>query len=232
VVGDGLRCILCTHAHADHSPGSARLKALTGAPILGRPWGPRKRTGGPDVGETQMDPAFIPDRTLDDGEVVRVGDITLRALHTPGHASNHLCFLLEEDGLLFSGDHINNGSTVVIDPPDGDMSQYLAALERLERLPISFILPAHGHVIGSAGDAIRKLIAHRLGRERKVIAALRRCGPSTRADLLKVVYDDTRPQLHPIAERSLLAHLEKLAHENRVRMQSGYWTLIGAHVVD
>lgn len=200
IVGQELRAIVCTHAHPDHSPGAVELKALTGAPILGAPSGPNFRS------EWQ----FTPDRTLVDGERIGVAGSTLRVIHTPGHASNHLCFLLEEDRLLFSGDHINNGSTVVIDPPDGNMRDYLAALEALKAEAIDYILPAHGWVLGFAQEAIRQLIAHRLKREAKVLAALQAQGHSSLDDLVKRVYDDVDPIMHPVAKRSLLAHLEKL----------------------
>ena len=227
LVGKDLKYILCTHAHPDHSPGAARLKALTGAPILGRPWGPRRRNFGNEGLEKQEveDPAFMPDRTLEDGETLRIGDLTLRALHTPGHASNHLCFLIEEDGLLFSGDHINNGSTVVINPPDGNMVDYLDALERLAKLPLTYILPAHGYVIGFAHQAIRQLIAHRLGRERKVADAVRRIGPATLQELVPAVYDDVRPALYPVASRSLYAHLEKLQSDGVVTLDGDRWAM-------
>ena len=206
IVGTELKGILCTHAHPDHSPGAAELKALTGAPILGAPSGPNFRS------EWQ----FTPDRTLQDGDVIGVPGSTLRVLHTPGHASNHLCFLLEEDGLLFSGDHINNGSTVVIDPPDGNMRDYLIALERLLKLPFDYILPAHGWVLGFAHDAIRQLIAHRLKREAKVMAAVRSTGGGTMDELVKVVYDDVDKIMHPVAKRSLYAHLDKLAQDGMI----------------
>jgi recombination protein RecT len=227
VVGHDLKFILCTHAHPDHSPGARRLSELTKAPILGRPWGPRRRTYGNTPGETdETDPAFVPDRTLEDGERLVIGDSTLRVIHTPGHASNHLCFVLEEDGLLFSGDHINNGSTVVINPPDGNMIEYLQALKRLQTLTVSFILPAHGYVLGFAQQAIEKLIGHRLAREAKVLRSLQIAGSSSVGDLVKRVYDDTHPALHPVAQRSLLAHLEKLQVEGQARMQQDLWTAV------
>ncbi|HPU52310.1 MAG TPA: MBL fold metallo-hydrolase [Burkholderiaceae bacterium] len=217
IVGGELKAILCTHAHPDHSPGAAELKALTGAPILGAPSGPHFRS------EWQ----FTPDRTLQDGDVISVPGSTLRVLHTPGHASNHLCFLLEEDGLLFSGDHINNGSTVVIDPPDGNMRDYLIALERLLKLPFDYILPAHGWVLGFAHDAIRQLIAHRLKREAKVMAAVRSTGGGTMDELVKVVYDDVDKIMHPVAKRSLYAHLDKLAQDGMITGSvEGRWAAV------
>jgi len=216
-VGDGLKYILCTHAHPDHAPGAAILKRLTGAPILGAPSGPHFRS------EWQ----FTPDRTLADGERLVLGGSTLRVVHTPGHASNHLCFLLEEDALLLSGDHINNGSTVVIDPPDGNMSDYLRALHRLLDERIDFILPAHGWVLGPAHQAIRHLIAHRMAREAKVLGAVRRAGSAPLGQLLPIVYDDVRPQLHAVATRSLLAHLEKLRDDGLVRFDDERWVAVG-----
>jgi len=218
IVGRDLRCILCTHAHPDHSPGAALLKELTGAPILGAPSGPNFRS------EWQ----FTPDRTLAHGERLNLGDSTLRVIHTPGHASNHLCFLLEEDRLLFAGDHINNGSTVVIDPPDGNMRDYLKALEALLDEPIEYILPAHGWVIGFAHAAIKQLIAHRLKREAKVSAAVKSAGRATLEQLLPRVYDDVDPVIHPVAARSLLAHLEKLHGDGIVTLADGHWTLAAA----
>lgn len=211
IVGKDLKYILCTHAHPDHSPGAAPLKELTGAPILGAPSGPNFRS------EWQ----FTPDRTLAHGDRLAVGDTTLRVIHTPGHASNHLCFLLEEDRLLLSGDHINNGSTVVIDPPDGNMHDYLKALEALLQEPIDYILPAHGWVLGFAHQAVRALIGHRLARERKVLDAVKAKGSATLQQLLPLVYDDVDPVIHPVAARSLLAHLEKLALDGAVTRGTG-----------
>ena len=215
-VGDGLKYILCTHAHPDHAPGAAILKRLTGAPILGAP-------SGPDFPSEWL---FNPDRALADGERLQLGDSTLRVVHTPGHASNHLCFLLEEDALLFSGDHINNGSTVVINPPDGNMNDYLQALHKLLHERIEYILPAHGWVLGPAHDAIRQLIAHRLAREAKVLGTVRRAGSAPLGQLLPLVYDDVRPQLHAVASRSLLAHLQKLRDDGLVAYENDAWTAL------
>jgi recombination protein RecT len=197
LVGSDLRHIICTHSHPDHSPGAARLSRLTGAPILGLP---SATTAKPHS-------QFTPDRALAHGERLVVGDSTLRVLHTPGHAANHLCLVLEEDGLLFSGDHVLNGSTTVIDPPDGNLRAYLAALDLLLQQDVQFILPAHGYVLAPAHAEIRKLKAHRLARHAKVEAA-RAAHPHASADeLLPIVYADVASALHPIALRSLLAHL-------------------------
>ncbi|HLT27236.1 MAG TPA: MBL fold metallo-hydrolase [Zeimonas sp.] len=214
-VGDGLKSIVCTHGHPDHAPGAAPLQRHTGAPILGRASGEgfaREWT-------------FRPDRQLEDGDKLRVGDSTLRVLHTPGHAEHHVCLLLEEDGLLFSGDHILNGSTTVIDPPDGDMRAYVESLERLAREPFEFILPAHGHVIGRGKTEVARLIAHRMAREAKVVDALDRTGGGSLDELVRVAYDDVDPILYPVAKRSLTAHLLKLRDEQRAAEDAGRWSL-------
>ncbi len=214
-VGDGLKAIVCTHAHPDHAPGAAPLQRLTGAPILGRPSGP------------DFDPAwtFRPDVTLEDGARLRAADSTLRVLHTPGHAGHHVCLLLEEDGLLFSGDHVLCGSTTVIDPPDGDMRAYVASLERLAAEPFEFILPAHGYAMSRGKTEIARLIAHRMAREAKVVGALERLGGGTLGELVVRAYDDVDPLLHPVALRSLTAHLLKLRDEGRavVDEATGRW---------
>lgn len=212
-VGDRLRFIFCTHSHPDHAPGAAMLKSLVGGEILGRPTGPFVRDQWP----------FEPDRVVAHGDTIALGDSTLRVIHTPGHASNHVCLLLEEDALLFSGDHINNGSTVVIGPPDGDMSAYLASLRALSRERIRYILPAHGWVLGFADQAVTALIRHRLQREDKVMGALAAAGSATLSELLPRVYDDVSPKLHPVAARSLLAHLEKLEADGRARRRDALW---------
>ena len=208
--GGDIRLVLCTHSHPDHSPGARPLQALCAnkPPILGIASKPTARPAS----------AFAPDREIGDGEEVFVqgGGVrhTLRAVHTPGHAANHTCFVLVEDGLLFSGDHILNGSTTVIDPPDGDMSAYLESLDKLthacERHGIEFILPAHGWVLGFAPRAIARLKSHRLAREAKVIAAMRARPAGSMDDWVKLAYDDVPPRMWPVAKRSLLAHVQRI----------------------
>jgi glyoxylase-like metal-dependent hydrolase (beta-lactamase superfamily II) len=197
--------ILATHTHPDHSPAVAALAQSTGAEVLGR--------GAPVHG--RQDATFTPTRVLSDGDVVRVGDLALRAIHTPGHASNHLCYLLEGSGMLFSGDHVMQGSTVVIGPPDGDMKVYLQSLARLQREPVTRIAPGHGTVIDDAQSEVARLIAHRLQREAKVVERVRRAGRATIDVLVASVYDDVDPRLHPVAKGSLLAHLLKLEADGR-----------------
>jgi glyoxylase-like metal-dependent hydrolase (beta-lactamase superfamily II) len=215
-VGTRLRWILCTHTHLDHSPAAAAICAATRAQVIG------KRP--PDDG--RHDPTFAPDRVMEDGERLQTPEFTLRAVHTPGHSSEHLCYLLEEERLLFTGDHVMQGSTVVIGPPDGSMSAYLASLEKLFALDVTHFAPGHGHVIDNPQDEVRRLIRHRLGRERKVLEALTALG---RADLERLVvraYDDVSAKLHPVAMRSLLAHLQKLEQDGRARCESGQWAAL------
>jgi glyoxylase-like metal-dependent hydrolase (beta-lactamase superfamily II)/8-oxo-dGTP pyrophosphatase MutT (NUDIX family) len=204
--------ILVTHTHRDHSPGARALAAATGAPVLGRL---------ADHPEWQ-DPHFEPTQALQGGERLALGPTThLSVVHTPGHTSNHLCYQLDEEALLFTGDHVMQGSTVVINPPDGDMAAYLRSLNELLQQPLDWLAPGHGFLVAQPHDVIRALIAHRLGREEKVVAALRAQATSTLDELLAVVYADTPVQLHPVARRSLLAHLLKLQGEGAARQLSG-----------
>ncbi len=211
-----IRWIFVTHTHRDHSPAAAALKARTGAVLYGR------RAIHPEW----QDATFVPDRELAHGERVAVGaGTTLRVIHTPGHASNHLCYLLEEEHTLFTGDHVMQGSTVVINPPDGDMAQYLESLRVLLHEPLSWLAPGHGFLIEHPADAIRRLVAHRLSREAKVLDALGEVGPATVDALLARVYADVPAGRHTIARRSLLAHLQKLAAEGRARADADAWSL-------
>lgn len=213
-----VRCILVTHTHEDHSPGAAALKSLTGAPVLGRTTRHRH----------WQDPTFCADRELRDGERIAFpAGATLRVIHTPGHASNHLCYLLEEERLLFTGDHIIQGSTVVIDPPDGDMGAYLRSLDSLLREELTALAPGHGTLIPAPRPAIESLIRHRRRREAKVLASLPRDHAAPLSALVQRVYDDVPCELHPMAERSLLAHLLKLESESRARRVADGWTLAG-----
>ena len=204
-----LETILATHTHPDHSPAARTLSEKSGAIVLGRP--------APQDGRQDAD--FAPARVLADGDIVQVGDLLLRAIHTPGHASNHLCFLLEGQGLLFTGDHLMQGSTVVIAPPDGNMAEYLASLERLRtmRPALRSIAPGHGHLIEEPGPALAELIAHRLERERQVLATLEELGgKATPAALVDRIYTDLVEELVPRARQTVHAHLRKLRAEGRV----------------
>ncbi|MDB5742841.1 MAG: beta-lactamase domain protein [Polaromonas sp.] len=208
--GGRIEAIVCTHSHPDHSPAARPLQALCvqRPPILGLP----------SAATARADSLFTPDRPLSNDELLVLADQaqkhTLKVIFTPGHAANHVCLVLVEDGLLFSGDHILNGSTTIVSPPDGEMTAYLDSLNLLgsacEAHGIDFILPAHGHVLGSARQAIAQLRAHRLRREAKVAAAMRARPDGTPQDWVALAYDDTDPRLWPIALRSLQAHVDRI----------------------
>ncbi len=215
-VGNRLRWIFCTHTHRDHSPLARALRAATGAMVFGY---------GHVPADGRQDELFAPDRALVGGDVVDCGEFSLRAVHTPGHASNHLCYLLENRGLLFTGDHVMQGSTVVISPPDGDMQAYLDSLQGLLELPVRALAPGHGHVIETPQDEVRRLIAHRLRREEKVRAALERVGPATLEQLVIHAYDDVPPRIHNVAMRSLHASLIRLESNGLAVCDADLWRL-------
>jgi glyoxylase-like metal-dependent hydrolase (beta-lactamase superfamily II) len=207
--GAAIRWVLVTHTHVDHAPGAAPLAAATGAEVLGF----AERDG------------FVPTRRVGDGDRLGVEGASLRAVHTPGHASDHLCWLVEgavDDGpVLLSGDHLMHGSTVVIRPPDGDMATYLASLERLLTLDpaVALVAPGHGRVLADLAAAVAGVVGHRLARERLVAAAL--AVPPVDAgrtldELLAVVYADVGDDRLAVARLSLWAHLRKLVADGRV----------------
>jgi glyoxylase-like metal-dependent hydrolase (beta-lactamase superfamily II) len=197
--GDRIRWVLCTHTHVDHWPGATALADRTGAEVLAFD----ARDG------LQVDQA------LADGDQVEGTEFRLTAVHTPGHASNHLCFLLEEERLLFSGDHVMNGSTVVIRPLDGDMGAYLTQLERLKDLRLRAIAPGHGDLITDPTAKVDEYLTHRRWREELVVTSLAASGPATTAALVPIVYADVAGERHEVARQSLWAHLRKLADEGR-----------------
>jgi glyoxylase-like metal-dependent hydrolase (beta-lactamase superfamily II) len=204
--GDRIRWILLTHTHEDHSPGAVGLKKHTGAEVPA--FGP-----GEGKGKVRLD------GTLGDGAVIEATEFHLTALHTPGHASNHLCYLLNEERTLFTGDHIMQGSTVVIGPPDGDMAAYFASLEKLKtiRPRLKAIAPGHGHLIEDPQATIDEYIEHRRAREKQVLDVLRTRGTASIAEIVEDIYSDVAPELHPVAQRSVWAHLRKLADEGEAK---------------
>ena len=211
--------VLTTHTHVDHSPGAVAAAAAFGAQVLGRR----------ALHAQGQDGTFDPAREPVHGERLVLGPgATLRAIHTPGHASNHLCWLLQEEKLLFTGDHVMQGSTVVINPPDGDMTAYLRALQALLDEDIDWFAPGHGFLVAEPRAVVRALVAHRLRREAKVVDALRPRGSATLDELLPEVYADTPPRLHPVARRSLLAHVLKLRDDGRVVEAGEQWRWVSA----
>ena len=199
--------ILVTHTHKDHSPAAAAMKAATGAAIHGRL---------ADHPEWQ-DGGFEPDRVLCHGDSLVLGKgVTLQVVATPGHASNHLCYLLKEERLLFTGDHLMQGSTVVINPPDGSMANYLDSLRALLDLELDWLAPGHGFLIDQPHETVRRVIDHRQRREALILASVSKLGPVDELRLLAAVYADTPSRLHAVASRSLLAHLLKLQDDGAV----------------
>jgi len=196
-----VRWVILTHTHPDHAPGAAGLKARTGAQVLGFD----ERDG------------FVPDTAIGDGWALDATGFRLEAIHTPGHASNHLCYRLVGERLLFSGDHVMSGSTVVIAPPDGDMAAYLAALEKVRALDVEGIAPGHGPFIEDPRAVVDHYIEHRRAREAAIAAALAAAGRARVEELVEAVYTDVPAALHPIARWSVWAHLRKLADEGRAR---------------
>jgi len=211
-----IRWILVTHTHPDHSPAAGALAAETGAELIGIP--------APE-GKVQ-DKTFSPDRVPADGDLLETDEFVIRVLHTPGHASNHLCYRHESLRWLFTGDHIMSGSTVVIDPPDGNMLHYLESLARLKQLNLAALLPGHGPVIDNPDEVVDWLIDHRLQREAKVVAKLKEHPGLALTDLTTFVYDEVDTELHRLASRSLLAHLLKLKAEDRASCDQGQWSLL------
>ena len=203
-VGDRLRYIACTHTHPDHSPAAAELADATGATLVGRT----------TADDRHQDLSFQPASQIEDDECVTGEGWTLRAIRTPGHVDNHVCYLLDEEGVVFAGDHIMNGSTVVIVPPGGNMAHYIASLRRLLDYDVKVVAPGHGELIPDCRGEVEKLVRHRLLREAKVVGALSDQAQSL-DDLVVTVYDDVDPMMHEWAKLSLLAHLIKLEEERR-----------------
>jgi glyoxylase-like metal-dependent hydrolase (beta-lactamase superfamily II) len=200
-----VRWIVATHTHPDHSPAAALLAEQVNAEMIGCVL----------QDDGHQDRSFLVDNNVRHGDLIVASSFTLEAIATPGHVSNHFCYLLREEGLVFTGDHIMGGSTVVIIPPSGDMAEYLVSLERLKQYPIRQLLPGHGDVIDDPIGVIDGLIAHRLRREDKVIRVLRAQGDVSLVDLTPLVYDDVDASLHLVAQVSLWAHLLKLEKEGR-----------------
>ena len=212
--GEQVSHILITHTHADHSPAAGPLKEATGAPTLG--FGPHG-SGRPEADfpvEEEGDRGFRPDQRLREGDSVAGADWRLEALHTPGHTSNHLCFALEAEKALFTGDHVMGWSTSVISPPDGDMAAYLRSLKRLLARDDAIFWPTHGPPITEPRPYLEALIAHREEHE----AAILRClsaGVTHIPEMVAEIYREVPRPLHPAAGRSVLAHLIQLVETGR-----------------
>ena len=211
-LGEGkIKRILVTHTHRDHSPAAKVLGEMLEVPLMGRLL---------EKDDSLQDRTFKPDRILEHGDLIKTNEYTIETVHTPGHASNHLCYLIQEEKVMLTGDHIMNGSTVVIAHPDGSMKDYLRSLELLRNYNFNKIGPGHGDFLEDPMSVVDWIIDHRLERERKVIAKLKLCSSVTSKDLVISVYDDVDPKLHPIAIWSLEAHLYKLLEDGTATFNS------------
>jgi glyoxylase-like metal-dependent hydrolase (beta-lactamase superfamily II) len=211
-----IRWVLVTHTHRDHSPLAAPLAAHSGARLIGLP--------APNDG--RQDASFRPEHVPGDGERLRLGDSLITAIHTPGHASNCLCYCLDAQRLLLSGDHVLEGVSPVILPPDGDMRAYLNSLAKLESQPFDRIGPGHGGILGDGKRMLGLLRSHRLAREKKLLACLSPHEGANLADLTARVYRDVPLERHVWAQLTLEAHLLKLSAEGRVSRHDGLWRLV------
>lgn len=212
--------IVLTHHHRDHSPGSRALAATTGAPIVGPPAvfvgddGPRA--------DAAFDADYAPDRVLAEGDTVTGEGWTLEAIATPGHTSNHLAFALPEAQALFSGDHVMGWSTSIVSPPDGDMSDYMASLEKLMGREDRVYYPGHGPEVERPQRLVRGLLGHRKQREGQIVRLLAEV-PRDVPAMVEKMYVGLDRRLFPAAERSVLAHLIDLERQGRVRQEDGSW---------
>lgn len=219
-----IAAILVTHAHLDHSALAPRIAARVNAPVMAFGTADAGRSplmqsliaAGLSSGGEGVDLAFRPDETLQDGQTLRIGDTQIRALHTPGHMGNHLCFACGD--ILFSGDHAMGWASSLVSPPDGDMGAYMTSLHRLAALNWSQMLPGHGEPVTNPAARLAELIAHRHTREAQVLHALS-LSPGTAADLAAWIYQDTPAALLPAAARNVLAHLIDLSDRNLAHPQ-------------
>ncbi|HTV98161.1 MAG TPA: MBL fold metallo-hydrolase [Steroidobacteraceae bacterium] len=211
--GGQIRYVVATHTHRDHSPLAAALKRATGARLIGLP----------PPADGRQDEGFRPDIQPRDGETLDLGEVSLLAIHTPGHASNCVCYLLPPARMLFTGDHVLGGVSPVILPPDGLMGAYIDSLDKLGRFDFEHIAPGHGEVMGRGKRVVAMLKAHRMARESKVLRCL---ADGARLDeLVPRVYDDVPPDRHSWARLTLEAHLIKLEREGRIAERGGVWRL-------
>ena len=218
-----ITAIICTHTHRDHSPAAAPLSEATGAPIMGC----AKLViadNGPRADEA-FDTTYEPSRVLEDGETIEGDGWTLRAVATPGHTSNHLCFALDESGALFTGDHVMGWSTSVVVPPDGDMGDYMASLEKLYGRDDKVYYPAHGAPIEKPRQLVRGMIGHRRQRERQILKILEK-DPQSLPEFIPLMYKGLDPRLEKAAQMSVHAHLIDLERRDMVRRSGERWTVV------
>lgn len=224
ILGDEhVAAILCTHTHRDHSPAAAPLAEATNAPVIGcarlviEDDGPRA--------DASFDVTYFPTQVLSDGQQVRGDGWTLTAVATPGHTSNHLCFALEEERALFSGDHVMGWSTTVVSPPDGDMAAYMDSLQLLLDRDDAIYYPAHGRPVENPKRLVRGMMGHRKQREGQILRLLGR-GVDAIPSMVAEMYSGIDSRLHGAAGRSVLAHLIDLRERRIVTDKGGAWRLV------
>lgn len=213
-----LAAIMCTHTHRDHSPAAAPLAERTGAPIIG--CAPLVLKSDRPRADEAFDTTYEPERVLEDGEAMTGTGWTLRAVHTPGHTSNHLCFALEESGALFTGDHVMGWSTSVVIPPDGDMGDYMASLEKLQAREDTVYYSAHGAPITKPKQLVRGMMGHRRQRENQILRLISE-EPRVIPAFIPVMYKGLDERLIPAAEMSVEAHLLDLEKRGLASVGAG-----------
>lgn len=222
-VGDAkIRAIMCTHTHRDHSPAAAPLSKRTGAPIIG--CAPLVLADDGPRADESFDKYYQPDQVLGDGDTVAGEGWTIEAVATPGHTSNHLCLSVQESGALFTGDHVMAWSTSVIVPPDGNMADYMASLQKLYDREDSVYYPAHGKKVDKPRQLVRGMMGHRRQRERQILKLLEQ-GRAIIPDMVSKMYKGLDPRLKGAAGQSVRAHLIDLEDRAMVRMDGDYWSL-------
>ena len=214
--GGELARIFATHTHIDHSPATASLLQHRKVEVVGA-------LAGDNMFQ---DEHFAPDVECVHNQLFETDEYRLRCVATPGHVSNHFCFLEENSGLMMTGDHIMNGSTVVIVPPSGDMAAYIQSLQLLLDYSMTHLAPGHGDLMENPAGVVQWLVEHRLGRETKVVGVLKQHMRASIEELLPEVYDDVPEDVHPVARLSLMAHLIKLEQEQRARREGDLWIFL------
>ncbi|MXO66619.1 MBL fold metallo-hydrolase [Altericroceibacterium endophyticum] len=212
--------VVCTHTHRDHSPAAKLLSSHFDAPIIG--CAALTIQSDEPRADAPFDQDYAPDRVLEDGDSITGDGWTLTAVSTPGHTSNHLCYALEESGALFTGDHVMGWSTSVVAPPDGNMADYLASLDKLYQRDDRIYYPAHGPAITKPRQLVRGMMGHRRQRERQILRLLAE-EPRVLPEMVPLMYKGLKEQLYPAAGQSVTAHLLDLERRGEVIRSGDLW---------